>query len=419
MGNLLNFTLQCSRLFFSLLQSLPLRPGRDPTTTESSLRLMALTTSTTVIRDPTTVTANVPFPEREAMAAPLMVDTKDIDPMPVAVMASALSVVSRASVVLVVSTATAVLPATVATESDLEVAELLLEPDSAELKVELSVAPRDSSSGTSLIPTTPTDRSATRARATTSGLTTHGTSGEPTTIGTPRNPLITSGATTLARSTSPSTPSLATTTTTSVSSREASVTRVTRTPPATSDILKVLVDTPSDTPQAPTLMVTPTREIMDMAAGPTTSVPGTTELTTTTMADNSSMTSVMLPTMPLISSKPAELLVAMVTSTILEETPSVVSSTEVAELLIVMVILNSAQSPVSADATPAVLFPTESALAEPSLALPMVAATRVSLPTTLAIAALTTARREPPSNTTKNNRSTTDGECFDKRREVS
>merc|ERR1712051_631471 len=422
MGNLLNFTLQCSRLFFSLLQSLPLRPGRDPTTTESSLRLMALTTSTTVIRDPTTVTANVPFPEREAMAAPLMVDTKDIDPMPVAVTVSSLSVVSRASVVLVVSTATAVLPATVAAESDLEVAELLLEPDSAELKVELSVAPRDSSSGTSLILTTPTDRSATRARATTSGLTTHGTSGEPTTIGTPRNPLITSGATTLARSTSPSTPSLATTTTTSDSSREASVTRVTRTPPVISATLKVLAVTPSDTPQALTLMVTPTREIMDMAAGPTTLVPGTTELTTTTMADNSSMTSVMLPTMPtipLISSKPAELLVATVTSTLLEETPSVVSSTEVAELLTVMVMLNSAQSPVSADATPVVLFPTESALAEPSLALPMVAATRVSLPTTLAIAALTTARREPPSNTTKNNRSTTDGECFDKRREVS
>merc|ERR1712051_1177168 len=418
MGNLLNFTLQCSRLFFSLLQSLPLRPGRDPTTTESSLRLMALTTSTTVIRDPTTVTANVPFPEREAMAAPLMVDTKDTDPMPAAVMASNLSVVSRASVVLVVSTATAVLPATVAAESDLEVAELLLEPDSAELKVELSVATRDSSGGTSLIPTTPTDRSATRARATTSGLTTHGTSGEPTTIGTPRNPLITS----VARSTSPLTPSPATTTTTSDSSREASVTRVTRTPPATSDTLKVLAATPSDTPQALTLMVTPTREIMDMAAGPTTSVPGTTELTTTTMADSSSMTSVMLPTMPtipLISSKPAESLVATVTSTLLEETPSVVSSTEVAELLIVMVMLNSAQSPVSADATPAVLFPTESALVEPSLALPMVAATRVSLPTTLAIAALTTARREPPSNTTKNNRSTTDGECFDKRQEQS
>merc|ERR1712051_664526 len=335
---------------------------------------------------------------------------------------SNLSVVSRTSVVLVVSTATAVLPATVAAESDLEVAELLLEPDSAELKVELSVATRDSSSGTSLIPTTPTDRSATRARATTSGLTTHGTSGEPTTIGTPRNPLITNGATTLARSTSPSTPSLATTTTTSVSSREASVTRVTKTPLATSDTLKALVDTPSDTPQAPTLMVTPTREITDMAAGPTTSVPGTTELTTTTMADNSSMTSVMLPTMPtipLISSRPAESLVATVTSTLLEETPSVVSSTEVAELLIVMVMLNSAQSPVSADATPAVLFPTESALAEPSLVLPMVAATRVSLPTTLAIAALTTARREPPSNTTKNNRSTTYGECFDKRQEQS
>merc|ERR1712051_190728 len=196
----------------------------------------------------------------------------------------------------------------------------------------------------------------------------------------------------------------------------------TRTPPATSDTLKALVDTPSDTPPAPTLMVTPTREITDMAAGPTTSVPGTTELTTTTMADNSSMTSVMLPTMPtmpLISSKPAELLVATVTSTLLEETPSVVSSTEVAGLLTVMVMLNSAQSPVSADATPAVLFPTESALAEPSLALPMVAATRVSLPTTLAIAASTTARREPPSNTTKNNRSTTDGECFDKRQEQS
>merc|ERR1712051_384372 len=298
MGNLLNFTLQCSRLFFSLLQSLPLRPGRDPTTTESSLRLMALTTSTTVIRDPTTVTANVPFPEREATAAPLMVDTKDTDPMPVAVTASNLSVVSRASVVLVVSTVMAVLLATVAAESDLEVAELLLEPDSAELKVELSVAIRDNSSGTSLIPTTPTDRSATRARATTSGLTTHGTSGEPTTIGMPRNPLITSGATTPARSTSPSTPSPVTTTTTSASSREASATRVTRTPLATSATPSASADTPSAMPQDPTLTAMPTVPISDMAAGPTTSEPGTTVPTTTTTADNSSMTSVMSPTMP-------------------------------------------------------------------------------------------------------------------------
>merc|ERR1712051_938341 len=134
-------------------------------------------------------------------------------------------------------------------------------------------APRDNSSGTSLMPTTPTDRSATRARATTSGLTTHGTSGEPTIIGMPRNPLITSGATTPERSTSPSTPSPATTTTTSASSREASATRVTRTPLATSATPSASAATPSDMPTVP---------ISDMAAGPTTSEPGTTVPTTTT-----------------------------------------------------------------------------------------------------------------------------------------
>merc|ERR1712218_472504 len=130
------------------------------------------------------------------------------------------------------------------------------------------------------MPTTLTDRSATRARATTSGLTTHGTSGEPTTISIPRNPLITSGATTPERSTSPSTPSPATTTTTSASSRAASAT------------------TPSAMPQDPTLTDMPTVPISDMAAGPTTLEPGTTVPTTTTTADSSSMTSVMSPTMP-------------------------------------------------------------------------------------------------------------------------
>merc|ERR1719150_1595310 len=208
----------------------------------------------------------------------------DTDPMPVAVMASALLVVSRALAVL-----TAMVAA---------VPELLQEPDSVASRAEPSVAASVSRDGTLLMPTTLTVKLVTLARATTSGLTTPGTSGEPTTILTPRNPLITSGATTPARSTSPLTPSLATTTTTSDSSREASAMRLTRTPPATSATLKALVDTPSDIDQAPTPMATRTKEITDMAAGPTTSVPGTTELTTTTTADNSSMTSVMLPTMP-------------------------------------------------------------------------------------------------------------------------
>ena len=59
-----------------------------------------------------------------------------------------------------------------------------------------SVALRGSFSGITLIPTTPSARSATRAKATRSRLTKHDTRGEPATIEMPRNPLITSGATT-------------------------------------------------------------------------------------------------------------------------------------------------------------------------------------------------------------------------------
>merc|ERR1712051_1087085 len=109
-----------------------------------------------------------------------------------------------------------------------------------------------------------------------------------------------------------------------------------------------------------------------------------------------------MPTTPLISRLPAELLVATVTSTSSMTHLSAAFSTAVAVLLTVTVMPASAQSPVSADATPVVLFLTESALAEPSLAPPTVDATRVSLLTTLVTAALTTARREPPSDTTKN-----------------
>ena len=47
----------------------------------------------------------------------------------------------------------------------------------------------------------PTERQATRVRDITSGLTMLGTNGAQTTTGTPRKPLITSGATTRARST--------------------------------------------------------------------------------------------------------------------------------------------------------------------------------------------------------------------------
>jgi len=281
--------------------------------------------------------------------------------MLVAVMESALLVVSRALVASVVAVVM------VAAESDLEDPELLMEPDSVELKVELSVAVFVSRDGTLLITITRTVK-------------------------------------------------LAITTTTSDSNREVSDTRVTKTPPAISATLKAWVDTHLDTDLAPTPMATVTGEITDMVVGPTTSVPGTTELTTTTMVDSLSMTSVMLPTMPtipLISSKLAESLVATVTSTNSMTHLNVVSSTEVAALLTVLVMPNSAQSLVSADATMVVLFPTVSVLAELSLAHLTVVATKVSLLTTPVTADLTTARREPPSDVTKNKLSTPDGECFD------
>ena len=87
-----------------------------------------------------------------------------------------------------------------------------------------------------LITTIPTERVATRVRATTNGLTTRGISGEQIITGTPKSLLITSGEITRARSTFISTQFRVTTAKTTVSNKEVLATRATRTLPAMSDM---------------------------------------------------------------------------------------------------------------------------------------------------------------------------------------
>merc|ERR1712242_458551 len=112
--------------------------------------------------------------------------------------------------------------------------------------------------------------------------------------------LITSGETTPARSTSPSTLSPDTTTRTTVSREEVLATRVTRTPLVMLATASVSPVTPSAISQAITLSAMRTTRTTDMAVGPTTSVPGTTVLTTTTSANSTTTTTpVVSLTMPM------------------------------------------------------------------------------------------------------------------------